>query len=478
MRLRIGIGVTLGIAAVAVAGPSSWLPWGGWVRAQLPVWWILPVIASGLLLAAAAWLPGSPGRPVVKPAGRPDQPPLWPTQHRAEAVAVGLGLLLLIEPLLHLAVLGYLTRLHAPGAEDILLPGVVGRNASELGLRIVVLCLLAPIAEEAFFRARLLPLLAERLGPWTALSFTSLAFAVAHGSPIACLVAAPVGVLLGWMRLRHRDVGACVLVHQAHNGLFLLAGPALVTAPLSAAVLAVGGALMLTLAGLHGRHRLRAVPAGLALAAALALVLPPLLTLKDHWWAEATAHLAGRPGSAAGALVARLDAQRRRGRLTDDRAAALRKRLDPLGAPAARAARLWLDGADAQAANADEAAEDLRAAVQVTDPPTALGEAVTALGECWPLALATVGSEEPAAIAALLGPDGARRVIVASSGAPRKRLLSALELAWPGRLATVLLALPPGQVTPLERRHLRLHYPDADALIDSLDTTHRAAWTP
>lgn len=475
MRLRLFAGIGLGLAAVAVAGPGSWLPWGGWVRAQLPAWWWLPVIASALLLAAAACLPGTTGRPDDRMTGRP---PLWPTQHKAEAVALGLGLLLLIEPILHLAVLGYLTRAHAPGAEDILLPGPSNRSPSEFGLRIAILCVLAPVAEELFFRARLLPLLAARLGPWTALSFTSLAFAVAHGSPIGCLVAAPIGVLLGWMRLRHRDIGACVLVHQAHNGLFLLAGPALVTAPLSAAVLAVGGALMLTLAALHGRQRIHAVPAGLALAAALAFAVPPLLTLKDRWWAEATARLAARQRSEPGALVARLDAQRRRGRLTGERGSMLREHLDPLGSPAARAARLWFDGADSVASDEDEAAEDLRAAVLVRDPPPSLGSAAIALGVSWPAALAAVAGEEPEAIARLLSPGGAAQVIAASASAPRKRLLAALEIAWPGRLGSVLLALPAEQITALERRHLRQHYADADALIAGLDEQRRAAWQP
>ncbi len=474
MRLRLFAGIGLGLSAVAVAGPGSWLPWGGWVRAQLPAWWWLPMIASALLLAAAACLPGRPRDAAPVPTGRP----LWPTQHKAEAVALGLGLLLMLEPILHLTVLGYLTRAHAPGAEDILLPGASARSPGEFGLRIAVLCVLAPVAEELFFRARLLPLLAARLGPWTALSFTSLAFAVAHGSPISCLVAAPVGVLLGWLRLRHRDVGACVLVHQAHNGLFLLAGPALVTAPLSAAVLAVGGALMLTLAALHGRNRLRAVPAGLALAAALALAVPPLLALKDRWWAEATARLAGRSRSEPGALVARLDAQRRRGRLTGERAKALRERLDPLGSAAARAARLWFDGATCQAGDEDEAAEDLRAAALVRDPPPSLGQAVVALGKAWPDSLAAVASEEPEAVARLLTPAGAAQAIVAGAGSPRKRLLAALETAWPGRLGSVLLALPAEHITGLERRHLRLHYPDAEALIAGLDSQRRAAWRP
>jgi hypothetical protein len=233
---------------------------------------------------------------------------------------------------------------------------------------------------------------------------------------------------------------------------------------------------MLTLAALHGRNWLRAVPAGLALAAALALAVPPLLALKDRWWAEATARLAARPRSEPGALVARLDAQRRRGRLTGERAKALRERLDPLGSAAARAARLWFDGAGCSAGDDDEAAEDLRAAVLVRDPPPSLGQAAIALGIAWPAAMAAVASEEPEAVARLLNPSGAALAIVASAGAPRKRLLAALEIAWPGRLGSVLLALPAQHVTALERRHLRQHYPDAEALIDGLDEARRAAW--
>ena len=289
MRLRVVLGCLLGVAAVALAGPPTWLPWAAWVRGQLPAWWMLPGLVGVLLVAGAAILPG-PGAD----QGTRCRFPLWPTRHRADAVALGLGLLLLLEPLLHLAILGYLSQHAWSGAEDLLLPVSVAARPGEQLVRIAVLCLIAPLAEELFFRGRLLPWLAGRLGPVSALSISSLAFAIAHGSPLNCLVALPIGVLLGWLRLYRRDLGACVLVHQAHNGLFVLAGPALVTAPLSAAVLAVGGSVMLTLAALHGPTRWRALPAGLALAAGLALLLQPMLALKDRWGADGVARLAAR----------------------------------------------------------------------------------------------------------------------------------------------------------------------------------------
>jgi hypothetical protein len=43
-------------------------------------------------------------------------------------------------------------------------------------------------------------------------------------------------------------------------------------------------------------------------------------------------------------------------------------------------------------------------------------------------------------------------------------------------LATVLFRLAPQDVTAIDRRHLRLHYPDAEALIAALDAARRAAW--
>lgn len=471
MRLRIIAGCLLGAAAVAAAGPPSWLPWGGAMRGLLTAWWALPALAGTLLLAGAACLPGRKA-----PGGKSGPSDPWPTVHRADAVALGLGLLLLLEPLLHLAVLGYLARANAPGADEVLLPLSVGSNPSELALRIAVLCILAPVAEELFFRGRLLPWLAGRIGPWPAISCTSLAFAVAHGSPVTCLVAAPIGLLLGWLRLHRRDLGACVLVHQAHNGLFILAGPALVTAPVSAAVLAIGGALMLTLAAAHTRLGWRALPGGLALAALLAVAVPPMLALKDRWWADGVARLAARQRSSPPNLVRRLDAQQRRGRLTAARAALLHERLLATDADAGRVLRLQLEGGAARAPDLDQVFADLMAAARVPEPPPALALAAGVIGVQWPQALAAMADEYPDQVAAWLGPDGAARAIGAANSRERRHLLAALERVWPGRLASVLFTLPPEAVTPIERRHLRMHYPDAEALIRALDEPRRSAW--
>ncbi len=208
----------------------------------------------------------------------------------------------------------------------------------------------------------------------------------------------------------------------------------------------------------------------------LALAVPPMLALKDRWWSEGLAHLAARQRSNPEILVHRLDAQRRRGRLTETRAALLQQRLQTVDSDAGRALRLLLDGQSAQAADLDEAFADLMAAARVADPPASLALAAGSIGVQWPQALAALADEDPALVAIWLGPDGAARAISAANTRERKHLLAALERVWPGRLASVLFALPPEAVTPIERRHLRMHYPDADALIRALDEPQRTVW--
>jgi len=460
MHLRVALGCLLALLAVALAGPPSWLPWAGWVRGFAPAWWQIPTAASALLLLAAAAMPRTDDRPTAP--------------HGAN-IALGLGLLLLCEPLIHCAVLAYLGWRSAPGATDLLLPAHAVDDPAWLAPRLLVLGLLAPLAEEAFFRGRLLPWLAGRIGRWNALSFTSFAFAVAHGSPVACVMALPIGLLLGWLRLARGDVAACVVVHQAHNALLLLAGAGLAASPVMALVLAFSGALLVALATARTGAGWRALPLGLGLAALLALAVPPLVGLQDRLWGRATARLLARPGTDPAQAIARLDRELRRGRLTAARTATLRGALDG-DRPAVCAARMILDGPAAEAADAGEAQALLAAVQAVPDPPPRLAAAATAIGVAWPGALALVAIETPEVVAAWLGPAGAGSAIAAATGGDRKRLLAALERVWPGRLATVLLALPAAEVTAIDRRHLRANYPDADDLIAALDPERQIAW--
>lgn len=461
MRLRTVLGCAIALLVVLGSAPAAWLPWNhGW-HALATSWWMLPICASSLLLVAAALLPAQ---------AHPD----GPLEHRQESVALGLGFLLLLEPVLHLAVLGLLAHRQTPGAEAILLPSTLVGTPGTLLLQVIVLCLFVPLAEEIFFRGRLLPWLAGHFGRWSALSLSSLAFAVAHGSPVSCLLALPIGFVLGWLRLTRRDLGACVVVHQVHNGLVLLAGPALFTVPLSAAVLVGGGLTLLILAAVHGRMGWKALPIGLALGTALAVAMPPALALKDQLWAAGTARLLRtNPDN----VLERIDRERRRGRLTTVRCAALRQHLAAHPAtPLALTVRMLLDGSAAQAGTPAEAEAMLEAAARIAVPPMPLAEAAAAIGIAWPAALANQATINPQMVATWLGREHAPAAIIAAHGPERRRLLAALEQVWPGRLGSILLNLPASAVTPIDQRHLRVNYPEAKQLIEALDPDRQAAW--
>lgn len=96
------------------------------------------------------------------------------------------------------------------------------------GGRIVMLLLLAPLVEEALFRAGLHEALLRRRGmPLLANVATALSFGVAHallhGDPAALAVALP-ALLIGSVYQRTRRVRDCALLHAVMNALWLAGG--------------------------------------------------------------------------------------------------------------------------------------------------------------------------------------------------------------------------------------------------------------
>lgn len=79
---------------------------------------------------------------------------------------------------------------------------------------------IAPLAEELFFRGLLLGALLQHLRhKWLAVLFSSLAFGMVHaGQPQAVLPLTTFGLMLGVARVRYDALGACVLAHALFNG--------------------------------------------------------------------------------------------------------------------------------------------------------------------------------------------------------------------------------------------------------------------
>jgi uncharacterized protein len=88
---------------------------------------------------------------------------------------------------------------------------------------------LGPLMEELFFRGFLYPVLARRLGMFTAISLTSVAFGLIHGAQLAfspglVLVIFLVGVALTVVRAKTGSVASSFVVHVSYNSTLVLMG--------------------------------------------------------------------------------------------------------------------------------------------------------------------------------------------------------------------------------------------------------------
>lgn len=476
--MRPVLALLIAVAAVAVSLPTEVAPWAGALRRAFAAAW--PAWTTLLCLALAL-----AGR--LLPAAPPDRP-------GRDASGMAVGLLLVLEPFLHLGVLALCATVATRFGAEALLPAGWNRPSASWAwaAKLAVLTVVVPVCEEFFFRGRLLPWLHARLGAVSAVSITALAFAVAHGDLVQVAVALPVGVLLGVMRLSGADLGACMLAHAVHNGLFLLGGPGLVAQPWIGPVMAGAGAALTAFAWFLHHQPQRAAWWRALLATALAgglvlAALPLHRALLDRWYVAGTHRLLvwwriGNPE-----LFARLLTQERNGRLPPERRAELADRLHrrpcqtaprQAGALAVLAPGLAPDALD------DDAFQLLAEFAAVRRPSGALIEAARRVGLRYPEVFASIALEYPEATTAWLAlPEqavpAAAQLVATTDPHDRKLLLGALEQAQRGRVAAALLALPAEAVTPIDRRHLRRHYADAEARLAALaavDPARAVAW--
>jgi uncharacterized protein len=96
-----------------------------------------------------------------------------------------------------------------------------------LPLIIVSAVIVAPLAEEVFFRGMLFQALRGLMGRWGAILASAVVFAAAHvlaeptglGGALVFVMILPLGVFLGWLFDRRGALSAVVAVHAAFNAL-------------------------------------------------------------------------------------------------------------------------------------------------------------------------------------------------------------------------------------------------------------------
>lgn len=81
----------------------------------------------------------------------------------------------------------------------------------------VVLCLLAPLAEEIVFRGAILRSLLQSYRPWVAILVSAIFFSVVHANPAQMPHAFVIGLLMGWMYWRTGSILPGVALHWVNN---------------------------------------------------------------------------------------------------------------------------------------------------------------------------------------------------------------------------------------------------------------------
>ncbi len=101
-----------------------------------------------------------------------------------------------------------------------LLAGV--RDPATITAFVLFAVVLAPFAEEIFFRVFLFNAIARHAGFWAGALVSSAVFALAHADLSAFLPLAGVGIVLCWVYARTRNAWCAMLTHGGFNGAMML----------------------------------------------------------------------------------------------------------------------------------------------------------------------------------------------------------------------------------------------------------------
>ncbi len=94
-------------------------------------------------------------------------------------------------------------------------------SGTDLWLLMILIAVVAPLAEELFFRGMLYPLLRQRLSIWPSILVNGLLFSLIHILPPLLPGLFLVGVVLAWVREKSGSIVPCILLHALQNGIVL-----------------------------------------------------------------------------------------------------------------------------------------------------------------------------------------------------------------------------------------------------------------
>lgn len=142
---------------------------------------------------------------------------------RSNWVAWGLGGYLVALPLVIVVSLLNQKLWQGQGGSNPILPlALEGRDSVALLIFFLTACVAAPVFEEIIFRGFLLPSLTRYVPVWGAIVASSLLFAIAHLSLSEVLPLATLGMVLGVVYTRSRNLLSSMLLHSLWNSGTLL----------------------------------------------------------------------------------------------------------------------------------------------------------------------------------------------------------------------------------------------------------------
>lgn len=142
---------------------------------------------------------------------------------RSNSILWGIGGYLVALPLVIVVSLLNQKLWQGQGGSNPILPlALEGRDSIALLIFFITACVAAPMFEEIIFRGFLLPSLTRYVPVWGAILASSLLFAIAHLSLSEVLPLATLGIVLGIVYTRSRNLLASMLLHGLWNAGTLL----------------------------------------------------------------------------------------------------------------------------------------------------------------------------------------------------------------------------------------------------------------
>ena len=207
-------------AILLVINAAVLLEWGLFQLFR-PVWLDRPLtavintlLADGVALAAAFLF--------FRRAGRPA-----PARRRWTGVGFALAAYLTFLPFLFAlmaAVTLLLQAIHvSPAPQPVFTLFLSETRSSVLGWLLVLVAVIGPMAEEAFFRGLIYGWLRVRWGVFRALFLSALLFALLHTDAVVFVPIFALGLLFGWVYEQTGTLAAPAAIHILHNGAMMYA---------------------------------------------------------------------------------------------------------------------------------------------------------------------------------------------------------------------------------------------------------------